>query len=139
MLVGVLCWRSRFVPRWIGVLVALAGAAYAVDSIGVLVSDSYDVELAAFLFVGEVALMVWLIWWGLRGGVVSQARAWRPSHLNYRSARWLRCEERQRRASKPPPAQPVAPNCSTRIAAASTPHSSSNPSAYSAKRDEPQT
>ncbi len=72
VLVGVLCWRSGFVPRVIGVLVVLAGAAYAVDSIGVLVSESYDVELAAFLFVGEVALMVWLIWWGLRGGVVSR-------------------------------------------------------------------
>jgi hypothetical protein len=24
------------------------------------------------------------------------------SHLNHRAARWLRCEERQRRASKPP-------------------------------------
>ena len=69
VLVGVLCWRSGFVPRVIGVLVVLAGAAYAVDSIGVLVSESYDVELAAFLFVGEVALMVWLIWWGLRGAV----------------------------------------------------------------------
>ena len=68
VLVGVLCWRSGFVPRVIGVLVVLAGAAYAVDSIGVLLSASYDLELAAFLFVGEVALMVWLIWWGTRGG-----------------------------------------------------------------------
>ena len=68
VLVGVLCWRSGLVPRVIGVLVVLAGAAYAVDSIGVLLSASYDLELAAFLFVGEVALMVWLIWWGTRGG-----------------------------------------------------------------------
>ena len=67
VLVGLLCWRSGFVPRVIGVLVVLAGAAYVVDSIGVLVSASYDVELAAYLFVGEVALMVWLIWWGVRG------------------------------------------------------------------------
>ena len=67
VLVGVLCWRSGFVPRVIGVLLVLAGAAYFVDSVGVLVSSSYDVELATFLFVGEVALMVWLIWSGLRG------------------------------------------------------------------------
>ena len=39
---------------------------YFVDSVGVLLSSSYDVELATFLFVGEVALMVWLIWAGLR-------------------------------------------------------------------------
>jgi hypothetical protein len=36
-----------------------------VDSIGVLLSEPYDVELAAYVFVGEVALMVWSIWCGL--------------------------------------------------------------------------
>jgi hypothetical protein len=66
VLVGVLCWRSGVVPRFIGALVVLAGVAYAVDSVGVLVSDSYDSDLASFLFVGEVALMLWLIWWGVR-------------------------------------------------------------------------
>ncbi len=66
VLVGVLCWRSDVVPRLIGVLVVLAGLGYFVDSVGVLLSSSYDVELATFLFVGEVALMVWLIWWAVR-------------------------------------------------------------------------
>jgi hypothetical protein len=66
VLVGLLCWRSELVPRVIGVLVVIAGVGYLVDSVGVLVSSSYDVELAAFLFVGEVALMVWLLWWGTR-------------------------------------------------------------------------
>ena len=65
VLVGVLCWRWEVVPRLIGVLVVLAGLGYFVDSAGVLLS-SYDVGLATFLFVGEVALMVWLIWWAVR-------------------------------------------------------------------------
>jgi hypothetical protein len=78
VLVGVLCWRSGLVPRFIGALVVLAGAAYAVDSVGVLVSESYDADLASYLFVGEVVLMVWLIWWGLRGG--------RPSGVQHRAA-----------------------------------------------------
>ena len=71
VLVGVLCWRSDVVPRVVGGLVAVAGAAYAVDSVGVLLSESYDADLAAYLFVGEVALMLWLLWWGLS---VSRAR-----------------------------------------------------------------
>ncbi len=74
VLVGVLCWRSGVVPRIIGVLVVVAGAAYAVDSVGVLLSESYDADLAAYLFVGEVALMVWLLWWGLRAGRRQAAR-----------------------------------------------------------------
>ena len=50
---------------WSACLVAVAGAAYAVDSVGVLLSESYDADLAAYLFVGEVVLMLWLLWWGL--------------------------------------------------------------------------
>ncbi len=57
-------------------LVAVAGAAYAVDSVGVLLSESYDADLAAYLFVGEVVLMLWLLWWGL--GVSRRRRAARP-------------------------------------------------------------
>ena len=76
VLVGVLCWRSGVVPRLVGVLVAVAGAAYAVDSVGVLLSESYDADLAAYLFVGEVVLMLWLLWWGL--GVSRRRRAARP-------------------------------------------------------------
>jgi len=77
VLVGVLCWRSGLVPRVIGALVVLAGAGYAVDSIGVLVSPSYDADVATFLFVGEVVLMVWLIWWGARGRRADEGQ--RPS------------------------------------------------------------
>ena len=32
---------------------------------GVLLAESYDADLAAYVFVGEVVLTVWLIWWGL--------------------------------------------------------------------------
>jgi hypothetical protein len=75
VLVGVLCWRSDVVPRLIGVLVALAGIGYFVDSVGVLVTPSYGADLAAVLFVGEVALMVWLLWWGLRGAGLRAVRS----------------------------------------------------------------
>ena len=164
VLVGVLCWRSGFVPRVIGCprrarRCGLRGRLDRRAGVGVVRRRARCVPVRRRGRADGVADLVGPARW--RG---FEARAWRPSHLNHRKARWLRCEERQRRGSglaaltpQPPkgsvvevrgaPAtsletttrQPVAPNCSTRIVAASTPHSSSNPSAYSANRDDPQT
>jgi hypothetical protein len=66
-LLGVLCGRSAVVPRWIGGLVGLAGMAYAADAVGTVASSSYHLSLAAYLFVGEPVLMVWLGWWSWLG------------------------------------------------------------------------
>jgi len=74
-LIGWLCWRSGVVPRVIGALVALAGLGYVVDGVGVLLSASYDADLASFLFIGEVTLLGWLIWWGARGRTHTVAEA----------------------------------------------------------------
>ncbi|SHN39073.1 DUF4386 domain-containing protein [Cryptosporangium aurantiacum] len=61
LLIGWLAWRSRTVPTWLAALVAIAGAGYLADSIGALVSAAYTVQVAAVTFVGEVALLVWLL------------------------------------------------------------------------------
>ncbi|MFG2109820.1 DUF4386 domain-containing protein [Micromonospora chersina] len=61
LMIGWLAWRSRTVPTWVAVLVAIAGAGYLTDSIGTLVSTTYAIQVAAVTFVGEVALMVWLL------------------------------------------------------------------------------
>jgi hypothetical protein len=61
LLIGWLAFVSGFVPRFIGVLVAIAGAGYIIDSLGRLLSSSYGFEIASFTFVGEVVLMVWLL------------------------------------------------------------------------------
>jgi ABC-type multidrug transport system fused ATPase/permease subunit len=60
LLIGWLAFTSGFVPRFIGVLVAIAGAGYLTDSLGGLLSATH-LELASFTFVGEVVLMVWLV------------------------------------------------------------------------------
>ena len=52
--------RSRVVPRWICVLVVVAGAGYLIDSIGGLF-DGYRIEFGSITFVGEVVLMIWLL------------------------------------------------------------------------------
>jgi len=64
--VGYLSLRSRMVPKIVGVLVVLSGAGYLVDSFGKMLSNGYGVDVARLTFVGELALMVWLLWSGRR-------------------------------------------------------------------------
>ena len=66
LLIGWLAFTSGFVPRFIGVLVAIAGAGYLADSLGGLVSVTYGLEVASVTFVGEVVLMVWLLMFAAR-------------------------------------------------------------------------
>jgi hypothetical protein len=61
LLIGWLAFASGFVPRVIGVLVAIAGAGYLIDSLGGLLQAMYTFELASLTFIGEVVLMVWLL------------------------------------------------------------------------------
>ena len=61
LLIGWLAFTSGFVPRFIGVLVAIAGAGYLIDSLGGLLYAPYSFELASLTFIGEVVLMVWLL------------------------------------------------------------------------------
>jgi Domain of unknown function (DUF4386) len=61
LLIGWLAFTSSIVPRVVGVLVAIAGAGYLIDSLGGLLHARYTIELASVTFVGEVVLMVWLL------------------------------------------------------------------------------
>ena len=66
LLVGWLAITSGFVPRFVGVLVVIAGAGYLTDSLCDLLSTTYAIEVASFTFVGEVVLMVWLLRFAVR-------------------------------------------------------------------------
>lgn len=44
----------------------IAGVGYAVDGVGTILSADYDADIARFTFVGEVLLIVWLLWKGSR-------------------------------------------------------------------------
>jgi len=66
---GLLVYRSRFLPRFLGVWLALAGFAWVILSLtGVLLPqylDKVDTISQPALF-GEVALMLWLVIKGAR-------------------------------------------------------------------------
>ncbi|MBB5961363.1 DUF4386 domain-containing protein [Planomonospora venezuelensis] len=66
VLLGYLAYRSGHVPRPLGVLLAIAGLGYLVDSLGALLVPDLSLGAAVFTFVGEVVFMVWLL---ARGGV----------------------------------------------------------------------
>jgi uncharacterized protein DUF4386 len=66
LLLGWLAYRSGYVPRWLGIVLAINGAGWiAMESAPYLLPG---VDLG-FLFVasfGELVLLVWLIGWGTR-------------------------------------------------------------------------
>ena len=61
LLIGYLAYRSGYVPRILGALLVIAGGGYLVDTFGGLLAADYSVNVAAFTFVGEAALMLWLL------------------------------------------------------------------------------
>lgn len=65
--VGVLLWRLAGAPRWLGALVVVAGLGYVVDAVVAQVGPPDAFEISTVSFVGEVALIVWLVWFVVRG------------------------------------------------------------------------
>lgn len=61
VLIGYLAYKSGYVPRVLAVLLVIAGGGYLIDSFSGLLVASYSVSVAAFTFVGEVVLILWLL------------------------------------------------------------------------------
>jgi hypothetical protein len=64
---GWLLYRSTDFPRFLGALVALAGAGYLVDSFGRIFVPGYTLTISTFTFVGEALLIVWLFKVAIKG------------------------------------------------------------------------
>lgn len=73
VLTGWLAYRSGFMSRIIAVLVAVAGLGYLADSFGAVLVPGFAITVSAFTFVGEVALMLWLLVRGPRLTITSGA------------------------------------------------------------------
>ena len=59
--VGLLAWQSDYMHWVFGVLLIIAGLGYIVDGFVTLLSPDYSLDLAMFTFIGEVALIFWLL------------------------------------------------------------------------------
>lgn len=72
---GVLLFRSLAFPRFLGVLVVLAGVGYLGDSFGRILVPDYSATISIFTFVGEALLMVWLFRVAIKGASITRTTA----------------------------------------------------------------
>ena len=66
---GLLVYRSRFLPRFLGVWLGLAGFAWVILSLTGILLPQYQDKVNTYLqpaIVGEIALMLWLLIRGAR-------------------------------------------------------------------------
>jgi hypothetical protein len=61
LLVGYLVFRSSYIPKWVGVLLAVAGAAYIVQNVNLYLFPQVDLGVVAIGLIGELVFMVWLL------------------------------------------------------------------------------
>ncbi|MFG1817578.1 DUF4386 domain-containing protein [Kribbella sp. NPDC049174] len=59
LLLGYLTFRSSQFPGWLGILLAIAGLGYLIDSLGVFFG--YDLAVSIYTFLGELLLAIWLL------------------------------------------------------------------------------
>ena len=67
LVLGYLAFQSGYIPNWLGVFLVLASAGYIVDGFGKTISRAYNLNIAQFTFIGEVLLIFWLLWKGVKG------------------------------------------------------------------------
>ena len=79
LMIAWLAWRSGYVPRLLGVLIAIAGLGYIYDSIGQFVSGGSWTQVSTVTFTGEFLLALWLVIRGRRITVSQPARRAEPA------------------------------------------------------------
>jgi hypothetical protein len=61
VLIGYLAYTSSYVPRALGVLLAVAGVGYLVDTFAGLLLTDYPISVSAVTFIGEALFLLWLL------------------------------------------------------------------------------
>jgi hypothetical protein len=68
VLLGWLVYRSGYVPRWLGVVLAINGAGWSIMEAGPYLLPGIDLGFLFVASLGELVLLVWLVGWGTRLG-----------------------------------------------------------------------
>ena len=66
LVIACLAYKSGYVPRLLGVLLAIAGLGYLVDSFGRVLSGGSGPDISAFTGIAEFLFALWLVIWGRR-------------------------------------------------------------------------
>jgi len=64
---GYLLFKSVDFPRFLGVLVVVAGAGYLADTFARILVSDFEFRISLFTFVGEALLIFWLLWRAMKG------------------------------------------------------------------------
>lgn len=79
---GILAYRSRFMPRFLGIWLVINGFAYIASSFAGLLFPQYEEMVSNFLFpalFGELAFMLWLVIRGARPQSAAVAASLSPA------------------------------------------------------------
>lgn len=63
---GVVIYKSGYIPKWVGLAVLLAGLGYIIDDLKVFLFPELNTGYLWFTYLGELVFMGWLIWTGTR-------------------------------------------------------------------------
>lgn len=66
VLLGWLVHRSGYMPRWLGIVLAINGAGWSIMEAGPYLMPGIDLGLLFVATLGELLLLAWLIGWGTR-------------------------------------------------------------------------
>ena len=61
LVIGYLAYRSEYVPKILGFLLAVAGLGYLSDGLGVVIYPDSGTDISAYTFIGEFLLALWLV------------------------------------------------------------------------------
>ena len=61
MLAGYLIYRSGYIPKWVGILLAIAGLGYVVQNLNAYLFPEPDLRYVDVALAGEFVFMLWLL------------------------------------------------------------------------------
>ena len=64
---GFLLFKSVDFPKFVGILVVVAGGGYLADSFTRILAPDFEFTFSLFTFVGEALLIFWLLWHAIKG------------------------------------------------------------------------
>ena len=88
---GVLAIRSRFIPRWIGLCIMLAGVPYVVTAFTTLVAPqfAYVSRLLGIFMFGEVPMIIWLLFCGAKDQLPRETKYAAPAIVAIVATVWM--------------------------------------------------
>ena len=70
LLLGVLIWRSRLIPKWVGALMMAGGTAHLFNNFAFILAPDFARQIPDLFkyppLLGELALALWLVFFGIR-------------------------------------------------------------------------